>query len=220
MDAVKFLGICGSPVKNGNVETLLRASLAHVEDREGVETEVIALADMQFEGCTHCNWCPKKQSEGKFCAQEDDMSAIYPKILAADGLLLATPVHFGRLSGSMANMIDRLRAFVHGNIYHGRLKNKVGGGLAVAFLRGGGVETALTTLNSMFLVFEMIIATSRLYQLGAAAFTSVDGTGKVNKGVRHMALEDPFGVASANLLAERMVELARIMKAGQRALEQ
>ena len=60
------------------------------------------------------------------------MKIIYPKILEADGILLATPVHFGRLSGLMANMIDRLRVFVYGNVYRGQIRNKIGGALAVA----------------------------------------------------------------------------------------
>ena len=215
---IKILGICGSPVKQGNVEIFVREALSHICGQEGVETEVITLAGKNISGCSHCNWCIRKQSEGKFCVQEDDMQSIYPKVLEADGIILATPVHFGRLSGMMANMIDRLRVFVHGSLYGGRLRNKIGGALAVAFFRGGGVETTLASINSAFFIFQMIIATSRKYQLGAAAFSTESGTGGVNKGVHHMVLEDEFGITSARLLAERMLELARIVQAGERAL--
>ena len=214
----KILGISASPVKNGNTESLLDASLSQIKDNEGVETEAISLAGKIIGGCTHCNWCVRKQSEGKFCAQEDDMADIYPKILDADGILLASPVHFGRLSGLLANMIDRLRVFVHGNMYGGKLRNKVGGALAVAFFRGGGVEATLSTMNTMFFIFEMIIATSRMYQHGGGALTSIDGGGKVEKDVRYMALKDDYGVASAKLLAARMLELTEIVKAGERAI--
>lgn len=216
---IKILGICGSPVKEGNTESVLEQALSHLQDQEAVETEIITLADKELNGCKHCNWCIKNQSKGRFCVQEDDMKIIYPKVLEADGILLATPVHFGRLSGLMANMIDRFRPFVYGNVYRGRLRNKVGGALAVAFFRGGGVETALSSINSMFFIFRMIVATSGTYQLGAASFSSIDGKGKVSKDLRHMALEDAFGAASGRLLAERMVELARIVRAGQEAAE-
>lgn len=216
--SVKLLGISGSPIKGGNTETLLRTAFSDVDGLEDVDTVILGLADLDISGCNHCNWCTRKQSEGRFCAQLDDMTVIYPELLSADGIVLATPVHFGRLSGSMANMIDRLRCFVHGNRYHGRLHNKVGGSLAVAFIRGGGVETTLTTLNSALHIFEMVVATSRMYQLGAAAFTSLDGKGRVSKGVGHMVLKDDFGVESARRLVERIVELARIMKAGQEVL--
>ena len=213
-----ILGICGSPVKGGNAEAALNAALDHVREAGVVETEIITLADREFAGCRHCNWCLKKQTEEKYCMQEDDMTELYPRIADADGIILATPVHFGRLSGLMANMIDRLRVFVHGNMHAGRLKNKIGGSLAVAFFRGGGVETALSSINSMFFIFQMIIATSRIYQLGAGSFTSTDGKGRVQAGVRHMAMEDEFGTQSGRLLAERMVELARIVKTGEEVL--
>jgi multimeric flavodoxin WrbA len=216
---INILGICGSPVKGGNTETLLNVALDHVREKHGAKTELFTLADKTFDGCIHCNWCVKKQTDGKFCSQEDDLAALYPAMLKADGILLASPVHFGRLSGLMANMIDRMRAYVHGNLYRGRLRNKVGGALSVAFFRGGGVETTLATLNTMFFVFEMVIATSRMYQIGAGALTSTDGTGRTVKGVRHMALEDEFGVLSAQILADRMVELAKLVKAGQEALK-
>jgi multimeric flavodoxin WrbA len=217
---IHILGICGSPVKGGNTEAVLNAALDHVRDGVEVGTEFISLAGRKFDGCMHCNWCLKNQTGEKFCVQEDDMVPIYPKIAAADGILMATPVHFGRLSGLMANMIDRLRVFVHGNMHSGCLRNKIGGSLAVAFFRGGGVETTLSSINSMFFSFQMIIATSRTYQLGAASFTSTDGKGRVQAGVRHMAMEDEFGTQSGRFLAERMVELARIVKTGEEVLGQ
>ena len=215
---IKILGICGSPVMDGNVSALLEDSLSSLQDRDDVETEVITLADKKFDVCKHCNWCVRNQTAERFCAQKDDMEIIYTKILEADGLLLATPVHFGRLSGLMANMIDRLRVFVHGNIFKGRLRNKIGGAMAVAFSRGGGVETTLASVNSMFHVFRMIVAVSQKYHLGAAALTSIEGKGSIKKGVRYMSLEDDFGTNSARLLADRILELAEIVKAAEKVL--
>lgn len=217
---IKILGISGSPVKGGNTVTLLKDCLSHIENHDSVRTEIITLADKRFDGCKHCNWCVKNQSEGRFCVQEDDMDMIYSHFLDAQGILLATPVHFGRLSGLMANMIDRLRVFVHGNIYKNRLRNKIGGALAVAFSRGGGIETTLSSINSMFFIFQMIVANSRMYHLGAGSFSSVEGTGKVKKDIRHMAIDDDFGISSARTLAERVLELAKIVKAGETALSE
>jgi len=110
---IKILGISGSPVKGGNTVTLLKDCFSHIENHDSVRTEIITLANKRFDGCKHCNWCVKNQSEGKFCIQEDDMNMIYFHFLDAQGIILATPVHLGRLSGLMANMIDRLRVFVH-----------------------------------------------------------------------------------------------------------
>ena len=216
---IKILGISGSPVKDGNVVALLKESLSHIQDRDDVATEVITLADKTINGCPHCNWCVRNQTAEQFCKQNDDMDLIYPKILETDGLILATPVHFGRLSGLLANMIDRLRVFVYGKVYGEHLRNKVGGAMAVAFSRGGGIETTLASINSMFFIFRMIVATSQKYQLGAASFTSIEGKGRIDKGIRYMALEDDFGTNSARLLVDRMLELAKIVKAGENALK-
>lgn len=148
------------------------------------------------------------------------MEPIYPKLLEADGILVASPAHFGRLSGLTADWMDRTRAFVHGKIYKMPLKNKIGGAMAVSFFRGAGLETTLSSIDIFFLTHQMIVANSRLYQLGAGAFSSREGRGRFEKDIRHMTLEDEVGVLSAGMLVERVIELARIVKAGTRALKQ
>ena len=215
---IKIVGVCGSRVKNGNMEALLEEALLQAKQHDGVNAELIALHGKTIHGCNHCNWCVKHQSKDKFCVQEDDMASIYPKLLDADGIIMASPAHFGRLSGILANMIDRMRVFVHGKFYGQRLKNKIGGALAVGFYRGGGIETTLFSINGVFFGFQMIIATSGLYHLGAGAVTSRDGKGRFEKEPRYMVLEDDLGLSAARKLADRMVELARIVKAGEKAL--
>lgn len=216
---IKILGISGSRVKNGNMEALLEACLSRAGEHEGVETEIISLAGKEINGCNQCNWCVRNQSEEKFCVQEDDMVPVYPKILEADGIILASPAHLGRLSGMLANTADRLRAFVHGNMYRHALKDKIGGALAVAFFRGGGIETTLFSIDLVFLTLQMIVANSGAFQLGAGAFTSREGKGGFEKEPRHIVLEDEYGVDSTRRLADRVVELARIFKAGRETLQ-
>ena len=215
---LKLLGISGSRVKDGNTIALLDEALGYARERHGVEAESIALAGKTISACNHCNWCIRNQTEDKYCTQDDDMSSIYPKLLKADGIILATPAHFGRLSGIMADFIDRTRAFMHANIYKLTLRNKIGGAMALAFFRGGGIETALSSLNLFFHVQHMIAASSGLYQLGAGAYSSPDGKGRFKKEPRHIVLEDGVGVMSAKRLIDRVVELARIVGAGQKAL--
>ena len=147
------------------------------------------------------------------------MSALYPALLNAEGIILASPVHFGRLSGAMADFIDRTRAFVHGNTYKMPLRNKIGGAVALAFFRGGGIETTLASLNLFFLAQQMIVANSGMYQLGAGAFTSRDGKGRFEKEPRHIVLEDKIGMTASKKLVDRVIELGRIVTAGQLALD-
>ena len=147
------------------------------------------------------------------------MVPIYAKLLEADGIILACPSHFGRLSGLLANLLDRTRAFVHGKVYRLPLKNKIGGAMAIAFQRGGGIDTTLSSIDLFFLSQQMIVATTRMSQLGAGAYSSREGKGGFETEPRHIVLEDDYGTQSAKLLADRMVELSRIVKAGQETLD-
>jgi multimeric flavodoxin WrbA len=216
---IKILGISGSRVKNGNMEALLTEAFSQAHQHPQLESELIYLAGKEINPCNHCNWCIKSQTKEKYCTQDDDMREIYPKLLEADGIIIASPAHFGRLSGLMADLIDRSRAFIHGKVYKLPLKNKIGGAMALAFFRGGGIETTLSSINLFFFVHQMIVANSGLYQLGAGAYTSPHGEGRFQQRPRHVVLEDEFGVLSTRRLVDRVAELARIVKAGQKALK-
>jgi multimeric flavodoxin WrbA len=211
---IRILGIAGSPVAEGNTEILLQEALRSVSSTPEVETEVCNLSTLEIAGCRHCNWCIKNQSPDKFCSIPDGMNEVYPALLRADAVILATPVHIGRMSGMMANMIDRMRVFVYGSAHGGKLKDKVGAALVVAFLRHGGLEMTLNILNSTFALFNMIPVGR-----GGLALSSLEGKGKVTKGVRHMVLEDSLGLSSARQAVQRAVELARIIQAGKKALD-
>jgi multimeric flavodoxin WrbA len=210
---IRILGIAGSPVKEGNTEALLKEALKVTSSDPGIQTEVIHLSGLKVDGCTHCNWCIKNQTPEKFCALSDGMDEIYPALVRADAVILASPVHIGRISGLMADMIDRMRVFVYGNAHRGRLADKVGAALVVGFLRHGGLEITLGILNSTFAIFGMISAGR-----GGMALTSLEGKGKVTKGIRHMALEDGLGVLTAKGAVQRAADLAKMIQAGKNAL--
>ncbi len=211
---IRIVAISGSPVKDGNTERLLQEALSPIGFNLEVRSEIFNLSGLEIKSCQHCNWCVKKQTPEQFCAIADGMGPIYFALLQSEVILLATPVHIGRMSGLMANMIDRMRVFVYGNLYRERLKDKVGGALILGFLRHGGLETTLQAINNTFALFHMIAVGP-----GGLVLTSQDGTGRVTKGVRHMALEDQQGVASAKEVVRRAVEIAQIIQAGKRALK-
>jgi multimeric flavodoxin WrbA len=211
---IRILGIAGSPVKEGNTEALLKEAMNFAPSDPEIQTEMIHLSGLKIEGCRHCNWCIKNQTPEKFCAVSDGMDEIYPALLRADAVVLASPVHIGRMSGLMADMIDRMRVFVYGNAHRGKLTDKVGAALVVGFLRHGGLETTLSILNSTFAIFGMI-SVGR----GGMALTSLEGRGKVTPGVRHMVLEDGLGVLTAKGAVQRAADLAKIIRAGKEALK-
>jgi multimeric flavodoxin WrbA len=210
---IQILAVAGSPVKEGNTEALLTEALNVTSSDPEIQRVIFNLSGLAITGCQHCNWCLRHQTPEKYCVISDGMDSIYPALTRSDVVVLATPVHIGRMSGLMANMIDRLRVFVYGNAHRGKLKDKVGVSLIVAFLRHGGLETTLSILNSTFALFNMIPAGR-----GGLVLSSLDGKGKTTKGIRHMVLEDEFGLSSAKEAVRRGVEIAKIIQAGKKAL--
>jgi len=215
---IKILGVCGSPVKQGNTQIFLQEALTAAGEIQGVDTRAILLSEKDIGDCQQCNWCLRGQKEGQFCKQKDDMSEIYPLLLEADGLLLASPVYFGRLSGRLAIFIDRLRVFMHGNYYRGWLKDKAGGALAVGWTRHGGLETTALSINFAFSALGMLTVYELGTPLGAVGLSSLGGTGKFIPDDKLTVLKDEYGLKSARRLARRMVELIRIIKLGKEAL--
>jgi multimeric flavodoxin WrbA len=214
---IEILGICGSPVKGGNTESFLRECLKATEAEGSVRTKLISLAGRDIKDCRHCNWCLRKQEVDKFCAQQDDMQDIYEAVVEADAVLFASPAYIGRLSGYMACMTDRLRAFVYGNQYGGKLKNKVGGALAVAWGRNSGLETTLLSLVSAIFILGMIPVIPLEgpgSPFGAAGVSSEGGTGKFSRDDKLLVLKDEYGLAGSRGLGKRMVEVTRLLKPG------
>lgn len=218
---IEVLGICGSPFKDGNTEVFLRESLKAAEAVGGVKTHLLSLAGKEIKDCKQCNWCVKKQEEDKFCVQEDDMAEIYPEMLKADALLLASPVYFGRLSGYLACFIDRLRVFVHGNAYRGGLRNKTASALTVAWGRNTGGETTLFSVVSSLLMLEMLPVGpphGSGSTFGAVGLASENGTGKFDRDFKLGVLRDEFGLKGARSLGKRIAEVTKIIKAGETEL--
>ncbi|HEY3426810.1 MAG TPA: flavodoxin family protein [Negativicutes bacterium] len=216
---IKVVGISGSPVKGGNTDVLLEKTLKEIES-DDVVTEFIGLAQKQIGGCIHCNWCTRKQTEEKLCALKDDMDAIYLKLLEADVILLATPVYFGRLSGPLADLIDRCRVVVHGSVYKHAFKNKIGAGFALSWFRQGGIESALISLHSAFFILDMIpVSPGMTSVFGGCGVSSYQGEGFCEKGDKLSILKDEFGLEASKKTAERAVEVARLIKAGSQYLK-
>ena len=111
---MKVLGICGSP-REGATEFLLKKALKDLECEESFETKFITVRDRDISPCTHCNACA--ESKGK-CSISDGMDEIYDALREADGIILASPIHFGSISAQLKAVIDRFYAndaVLHGN---------------------------------------------------------------------------------------------------------
>jgi multimeric flavodoxin WrbA len=125
---MNILGIYGSSRKGSNTKTLLDIAL-----KEARAYEVkISKAHLKDKSISPCDGCFKCHKSGK-CIIKDDMHEIYQKMLAADGILWATPVYFWTMSGQTKIVMDRTYALCFPKL---QLKNKVGGLITVAASRG------------------------------------------------------------------------------------
>ncbi len=102
---MKVLGIFGSPRRGGNTDLLLEEALKGAE-KEGAEVERLYISDLRITSCTACHGCDET---GK-CIIQDDMQEIYPKLLEADIILLASPIFFYGISGWAKAFVDRSQA--------------------------------------------------------------------------------------------------------------
>lgn len=105
METRKVLALSGSPRRQGNTETLLAAVQEGIEAAGGV-VEVVRVCDLNISPCIACSGC---DDTGE-CVLQDDMGLLYPKILEADRLLLASPIYFYGLTAQAKAVVDRSQA--------------------------------------------------------------------------------------------------------------
>lgn len=99
----KVLILSSSPRRSGNSDTLCDEFLRGAAEA-GNDTEKIFLQDKTIRYCTGCSVCSR---DGKPCPQKDDAAEVIEKILAADVIVMATPVYFYTMSAQMKTLIDR-----------------------------------------------------------------------------------------------------------------
>lgn len=103
MKMKKILILSSSPRKGGNSDTLCDAFLRGATGA-GHFAEKIFLRDKTINYCTGCSTCSLYH---KPCPQQDDMAEILEKMVAADVIVMATPVYFYTMSAQMKTLIDR-----------------------------------------------------------------------------------------------------------------
>jgi len=101
-----LLAIHGSPRKNGNTDILLDSFLKGIK-KEAISFEKIRLSKLNYKPCIGCGEC---EITGE-CVLEDDFKELYPKILKADFLLIATPVFFYNHTSYVQAFYERFQAF-------------------------------------------------------------------------------------------------------------
>jgi multimeric flavodoxin WrbA len=105
MKDIKVLALCGSPRKDGNTSILLYEFLKGAKI-EGAAVERFDIAHLSIAPCRECLTCFR---DGR-CVIPDDMEEIYSRLLAADIVVLASPIFFYSVTGWSKALIDRCQA--------------------------------------------------------------------------------------------------------------
>ncbi len=102
---MKILGIMGSPRIKGNTDLLLEEALRGAKSRQA-EVEKLIVDKMKITPCKEYYACLKDGN----CIIRDDMDIIIPKLLEADGVIVASPMFFYGVSAQLKALIDRCQA--------------------------------------------------------------------------------------------------------------
>jgi len=143
---MKVIAIVGSPRKNGNTELLTTHTLKAIAE-EGLDIELIRLADLEIKPCNACMVCQKEEK----CSIEDDLFPIYLKMKEADGIILASPVYYGSATSLIKALMERAGYISRWN--GEPFQGKVGGPLVVARRAGKNFTFAQLTLWFQILGF-------------------------------------------------------------------
>lgn len=103
------VAVNGSPHASVGNTAMLIGMLQESLAAEGIAVETIHLCDREIEYCIGCGHCMEK---GK-CWILDDHAEIVERLLAADGVILASPVYFSHVTAQMKTFIDRSLALGH-----------------------------------------------------------------------------------------------------------
>ncbi len=187
---MKVVGINGSPRKNGNTSLLIKAVFQELE-KEGVQTELIHIAEKSVSGCKACMMCFKNKDR-RCVINNDIINSCIEKMAAADGIILGSPTYFTDVTAEMKALIDRagMVSMANGNMF----KHKVGG--TVVAVRRGGATHAFDSMNHFLHYMQMFL-------VGASYWNMVYGMkiGDINN--------DKEGMLNMKVLGENMAYLLK-----------
>jgi multimeric flavodoxin WrbA len=176
MSDINILAFCGSPRKNGNTEILLEEFLKGAQ-MEGATVECLYITDFSITPCRGCLACFQ---DGQ-CVILDDMREIYPRLLAADIVVLASPIFFYGVTGWSKALIDRVQALwarkyvLHDPSLGKEGKRREGFFISVGATKGKKMfEGAILTVKYFFDAFNARYA-------GELLFRGVDAKGDILK---------------------------------------
>jgi len=191
---MKVILVNGSPNAEGCTFTALNAVGAEL-NAAGIETQLFQLGKAPIEGCRACRLCFKQDG----CVIDDNVNEFVNLMQDADGVVFGSPVHFASATGKMVAFLDRA---CFSSMRRGIFRGKVGA--CVVSARRAGTTAALDQLNKYLTYGQMVVATSRYWNM-------VHGTNPDE--VR----QDLEGMQVMRVLGRNMAWILRSLEAGRQA---
>ena len=148
---MKVLMLNGSPHADGNTALALR-EMEEVFAHEGVESETVRIGNRNVRGCIACGACEEK---GR-CVFDDVVNELAPKLEAADGLVIASPVYYASANATLIACLDRL-------FYSTPFDKSMKVGASVVCARRGGCSATFDELNKYFTISNMPVVSSQYW---------------------------------------------------------
>lgn len=156
--------------RKGNTEILVKRAL-EVCEKEGLKTKFVSLAD-------------------------NDINEILDYMSDARAIIIGSPVYFANVPAKLKELMDRTLPLRREK----KLKNKIGGAIAVGGSRNGGQEFTILAIHNFMLLHEMIVVSDK----DTAHFGGI-AVGR-NPGD---VLNDEEGLKTTENLAKRIAEILK-----------
>lgn len=104
---IDVLAFATSPRRHGNSETLLDWVLAAMAAEGETAVEKIVVPEVDIRPCRGCNACETLNR----CVQRDYMDYVHDRIIAADCIVLASPIYCMGLAAQAKVLVDRTQVF-------------------------------------------------------------------------------------------------------------
>jgi len=102
---LKVLGIMGSPRIKGNTDLLLGEALRGAQS-QGAGVKKLVVDKLKITPCREYYGCLRDGN----CVIRDDMDEIYPQLLDADVIIVASPMFFYGITAQLKALVDRCQA--------------------------------------------------------------------------------------------------------------
>ncbi|MDR0766685.1 MAG: flavodoxin family protein [Odoribacteraceae bacterium] len=156
---MRVVAFNGSPRKEGNTARAINTVADELRARE-IDVETVHVGNKTIAGCVACGQCARNR-DNRCAAHRDDVNRWIEMITAADGLIIASPVYFAGINGTMKAFLDRAAYVLSRG--GGVARYKVGTAL-VAVRRAGG-STALDSLHHYLQFLEILTPASNYWNI-------------------------------------------------------